>query len=176
MPVTYIITPEILPKFKKPFGTLITGTCAETIKELRNIIETQKPSRIISVGDTVSRNLHKYHIIPQLSITDNKSMRKKLPPKLFKEKKLIQVKNPEGTITQEAITVIQTALVANEHTHILVEGEEDLLTLIVAAYAPINALVVYGQPNEGIVALKVTKKRKAEAQQIWKAMKKTQTG
>jgi uncharacterized protein (UPF0218 family) len=175
MPATYTVTPEILKKFKDPFGTLVKGNYSETAKQLQTIIQKQKPVCVISVGDTVSRNLHEQNIIPQLSITDNKSQRKQLPHRLFQAKKLIQVKNPEGTITEEAIKAIQTTLETSEHTHILVEGEEDLLTLIVVVYAPENSLVVYGQPNEGLVVLTVTKEKRAEAQQIWKAMKKTQT-
>ncbi len=172
MPATYTVTPKILKKFKEPFGTLIKGNYSETAEQLQTIIRSQKPPCLISVGDTVSRNLHEQKIIPQLSITDNKSQRKQLSPKLFRAKRLIQVKNPEGTITEEAVKAIQTALKDNEHTHILVDGEEDLLTLIVVVYAPENALVVYGQPNEGLVVLKVTKEKRAEAQQIWQAMKK----
>lgn len=174
MPAIYTVTPKILKKFKDPFGTLIKGNYSETAKQLQIFMQTQKPPCLISVGDTVSRNLHEQNIIPQLSITDNKSQRKQLPPKLFQAKKVIQVKNPEGTITEEAVKAIQTALKDSEHAHILVDGEEDLLTLIVVVYAPENALVVYGQPNEGLVVLKVTKEKRAEAQQIWKAMKKTQ--
>jgi uncharacterized protein (UPF0218 family) len=52
-----------------------------------------------------------------------------------------------------------------------VDGEEDLLTLIAVLNAPEKSLVVYGQPYEGIVVVKVTAKKKAEAMEILKAMK-----
>ena len=68
--------------------------------------------------------------------------------------------NPQGTITQEAIFAIKEALERNEHTHIVVDGEEDLLTLIAVLYAPENAFVVYGQPYSGIVVVKVSRLRK----------------
>ncbi len=54
---------------------------------------------------------------------------------------------------------------------LLVDGEEDLLTLVAVLYAPENALVVYGQPNQGIVVVRVTSKKRAEAERIWGAMK-----
>ena len=175
MPTTYSVTPEILSKFKEPFGRLLKGTFSQTAKQLRAIIEKEKPACVVSVGDTVSLNLHKHQIIPQLSITDNKSQRKQLQPMLFEAKKLVQVRNPEGTITQEAVNAIKNAFQTSEHTHMLVDGEEDLLTLIAVVYAPENSLVVYGQPNEGLVVLKVTEGKKEEAIQIWKAMKKTES-
>jgi uncharacterized protein (UPF0218 family) len=171
MPVSYIITPKILSKFKEPFGTLIQGSASETMKQLRSIIENDKPPKIFSVGDMVSRNLHDYSIIPQVSIFDNQTKREKLTPRTFPDKEIMQVKNPHGKITQEAIDAIQKAIQSTTQTQIVIDGEEDLLTLIAVMYAPENALIVYGQPNEGIVVVKVTAEKKAEAQKIWKKMK-----
>ena len=54
-------------------------------------------------------------------------------------RKNVYVANPQGTITEEAIAAIKAALETNEHTHIVVEGEEDLLTLIAVLYAPENS-------------------------------------
>ena len=83
----------------------------------------------------------------------------------------MHVNNPQGTITQEAISAVKAALEKNEHTHIVVNGEEDLLALIAVLYAPENAVVVYGQPHEGIVVVKVTSDRKEQAKQFLNAMK-----
>ena len=66
---------------------------------------------------------------------------------------------------------IKEALEKNEHTHIIVTGEEDLLALMAVLYAPENALVVYGQPYSGIVVVKVTPEKKAKAENFLKAMK-----
>jgi len=167
----YCVTPETVSKFKKPFGKLIQGSFAETMNKIENIVKSEKPTVIISVGDTVSRNLHDHGIIPQLSITDNKSMRRKLQPKIFPTEKRLRVKNPQGRITKEAITAIQEALEGDKQTQILIDGEEDLLTLIAVLYAPENALVVYGQPRKGIVVVKVTPAKKADAQAILESMK-----
>ncbi len=175
MPVVYCVTPETLQKFKEPFGTLIEGSFSETMNKLQGIVSKEKPTRIFSVGDTVSRNLHAYGILPLLAITDDKSMRKKLKPKIFSGKKLVRIKNPQGTITEEAIQAIRNAVEGNEETQILVEGEEDMLTLIAVLYAPENAVVLYGQPKKGIVMVKITAEKKAEAQKILNAMKRTQT-
>jgi GTP-dependent dephospho-CoA kinase len=172
MAVSYVVTPEMQSKFREPFGTLIQGSFSQTMNQLKDIIANEKSTVIISVGDTVSRNLHEHHMIPQLSITDNQSMRKKLQPQIFPDKNIVQVKNPQGTITQVAISAIQNALQSKKQVQIIVDGEEDLLTLISVMYAPENALVVYGQPYKGIVVVKVTQEKKAEAQKIWKTMKR----
>jgi uncharacterized protein (UPF0218 family) len=172
--VAYIVTARIMPAFKEPFGELIKGVPSETMAELKQIVERQKTPKIISVGDTVSINLHKYGMVPQLAVTDSLAMRKKIEPQQFGERRLIKVKNPPGTITQQAADAIRQAVQSQDHIHILVEGEEDLLTLIVVLFAPENSLVVYGQPNEGIVVVRVTPEKRTEAERIWKAMKKVE--
>ncbi len=158
-------------KLKEPFGILIEGSFDETMRKMENIVKREKPVKIISVGDTVTRNLHSYQMTPQLSITDNKRMRKRVKQEVFAGKNVVHVKNPQGTITEEAITAVREALESDEHVHIIVDGEEDLLALIAVLYAPETSLVVYGQPFEGIVVVEVTSEKKAGALKILKAMK-----
>ncbi len=174
MPDAYCITPEVLSKFKEPYGTIIKGTQSEAAEKLKEIIKSEKPSRIVAVGDTVTRNLQKHGIATQLAITDNRSLRRKLKPQTFTNKNQVKIINPQGLITQEAIEAIRKAMSNNRPTHILVEGEEDLLTLITVIYASDNALIVYGQPKEGIVAVRVTPEKRADAKNIFSRMRKVQ--
>ena len=175
MPVIYTLTPKLRIKLKDPFGSLIQGTPEETMDKMREMVEKEKPPSIISVGDVVSQNLHKHNIHPQLTIIDNISLRDQPMPKEAEVEKTIYVDNPQGTITQETILAIRKALDKNEHTHIVVNGEEDLLTLIAVLFAPENTFVVYGQPHLGIVVVKVTPERKSQAQEFLKAMKSSKS-
>ena len=84
---------------------------------------------------------------------------------------MLHIKNPQGTITGEAITAVREALESDDHFHIIVDGEEDLLALIAVLYAPERSLVVYGQPYEGIVVVEVTSGKKDKAMEILKTMK-----
>ena len=171
MAITYRITPQLRVKLKEPFGLLVKGSFDATMAKMKELVENEKPPKIISVGDTVSRNLHEYAIWAQVTIIDNQYMRKKVQPINYTSK-AVYVKNPQGTITQEAVEAVKEALKSNEHTHIVVEGEEDLLTLIAVAYAPVGSVVVYGQPYEGIVIVKVTPEKSSEAAHFLKAMEK----
>ena len=175
MTIAYTLTPQLRIKLKEPFGSLIQGTSEQTMAKMKELVEKEKPPKIISVGDIVSRNLHKYSIHPQLTIIDNISMREQKMPQEAEVEKTVYVDNPQATITQEAIAAIKQALEGDEHTHIVVKGEEDLLTLIAVLYAPINAVVVYGQPNFGIVVVKVTSQKKAQAQEYLNAMKSSKS-
>jgi uncharacterized protein (UPF0218 family) len=166
MRVVYALTPELREKFKEPFGILLRGTFAQTMNQLNAIVNEEKPAKVVSVGDKVSRNLHEYGISPQLSITDNKSLRRNVQPATFQVKKVLHVKNPPGTITDEAAIAVQEALQWKEDAHIIVDGEEDLLTLIAVLCAPEDSLVVYGQPYEGVVIVKVTADKRARAKEL----------
>jgi len=170
MVIAYSLTPELRKKLKKPVGTLIRGSFAQTMKILKNMTEKEKSAFIISVGDTVSKNLAKNHMFPQLSIVDNRVMRRTVQPIPLTAEKVIHVKNPPGTITEEAIGAIQEALKSNCRVKIVADGEEDLLVLIAVVYSPENAFVIYGQPYEGVVVVKVTSEKKAEVAGILKVM------
>ncbi|MCW4006705.1 MAG: DUF359 domain-containing protein [Candidatus Bathyarchaeota archaeon] len=172
MTITYSLTKELRAKLKEPFGAVIQGSFAQTMIQLEEIIETEKPPMIIAVGDVVSENLHVHAIKTNIAITDNKNLRQTVPPQSFPDKQAVQIKNPQGTITQEAITTIQKALENNAQTHIVVDGEEDLLTIVATLHAPEGALIVYGQPYEGIVVVKVNTEKQSQAKKILDEMKK----
>ena len=54
----------------------------------------------------------------------------------------------------------------NSTVRIMVHGEEDLLVIPVCIYAPENAVVFYGQPNEGLVIVKVTSDIRNKTQKL----------
>ena len=171
MTVVYTLTEEMRVKFKEPFGTLIEGSFDETMNKLKLVIKQSKSARIISVGDVVSLNLHEYGFNPQLSIIDNKSLRTQIMPETTIAKNTVHVVNPQGTITKEAIVAVKKALEINEHVHIVVDGEEDLLVLIAVLYASEGDFVVYGQPHVGIVVIKVSGEKKGQVERSLNAMK-----
>lgn len=141
------------------------------MKELERLIDKENPAMIISVGDVVSENMAKHNILTHLAIVDNRVMRKPRKPIVLTAKQTIHVKNPPGTITEEAWDAIKTALSQEESIKIVVDGEEDLLALVALLHAPLNALVVYGQPYEGIVAVKVTQRKRQKTRRFMEAMK-----
>jgi len=169
MSVIYTITPKLRGKFKEPFGILVKGSFEQTMAKMREI-KTQNPPKIIAVGDVVTKNLQTYEIPFDLAIIDNQCMRKKIQPTIHASN-IVKVKNPQGTITKEAIEVIKKALENNDTRHIQIDGEEDLLVIVAVLYAPENSVVVYGQPYEGIVLVKVSPEKKTEAAEFLKAMK-----
>jgi hypothetical protein len=97
-------------------------------------------------------------------------MRKNVRPVTLPAEKTIHVQNPQGTLTQEAINATREAIEDKRSVRMVVEGEEDLLTIVALLYAPENSYIVYGQPLEGIVVVKATKNKKTQVAAILKAM------
>lgn len=161
-------------ELKFPLGLLIEGSFDETIKKLKKLIEKEKPSMIISVGDAVSESLIKKDVFPNVFIVDNKVMRKPITSFSAEVEETVYVNNPPGTLTEEALREIRRVLKEKkQRVKIIVYGEEDLLTLPAVLYAPENSLVVYGQPQRGIVAVKVTKQEKERVCQVIEGMEQS---
>jgi hypothetical protein len=74
----------------------------------------------------------------------------------------IVAKNPPGTISDELVRAIRDA-VGDPPALIFVEGEEDLAVLPLVLEAPLGAVILYGQPGEGVVLREVDREAKALA-------------
>lgn len=151
---------------KKPLGILLKD--ADTSKEniLKNI---PAGSFIISVGDATTEKLIKYGIIPSLQIVDGLEKRFKRKPPYSNAKTELTCINPPAEITKESIDAIKKAI-QSPPARIMVMGEEDLLVLPVCILAPQNAVVLYGQPNEGLVIVQINSEIRNKAQEIMDAM------
>ena len=171
MTAAYTLTSRLRISLKEPFGTLIEGTPQETMTKLKALLISEQPSELISVGDVVSQNLHEYGVNPVLTIIDHISLRDIAMPRQEMVEKTVYVQNPQGTITEQAVLAVKSALESGVHTHIIVEGEEDLLVLIAVLYAAQDAFVVYGQPYCGIVVVKASSEKKAQVKGFLNEMK-----
>jgi len=113
-------------------------------------------SYIITVGDRTTEKMIDFGLIPSLQIIDGVEKREKRElPKLENATKLT-VDNPAAEITAQSIDVIKQAFTLQSPVRIVVNGEEDLLVIPVCVHAPENSVVLYGQPNKGLVIVKVT--------------------
>jgi len=161
---------ELRKELKTPQGLLIEGPFEETMERLKEIIDDEKPSAVISVGDIVSRHMIEHGLVLNVLIVDNKTMRKQIQPIIVDVDQTLFAKNPPGTISDEAWAAIKSAVEYEGRIKVMIDGEEDLLTIVTVLSAPEGALVVYGQPHKGIVVVKVTKEQKEKMRRIVDAM------
>ena len=113
-------------------------------------------SYIISVGDRTTEKLIDFNLIPSLQIIDGQEKREKREPPKLEHAIELTVDNPAAEITSESISMIKKAFTLQPPVRIFVNGEEDLLVLPACVYAPENAVVLYGQPNQGLVIVRIT--------------------
>jgi uncharacterized protein (UPF0218 family) len=165
-----LLTDDLRVKLKSPLGKLLKGSFAETMNEFEKIIKTKKLPMIISVGDALSEALLKHGIFPKVLIIDNKVMRKPSAPFVVEGYETVNLNNDSGTISDDAWAVVESAVKRESNVKIIVEGEEDMLSLVAILSAPENAFVVYGQPHEGMVVVEVTAAKKNEMRKIVDAM------
>ena len=133
---------------------------------LKRELAKKKPKKLFAIGDFITLNLINAGIEADLYVVDNKIMRKPIKPIPMKTIKTIKIKNPPGTITPEAFETIKKGVNSSSIMRILVDGEEDLLTLPAIKFAPKETIILYGQPSIGLVMVKVTKTIQEEVEQI----------
>ena len=164
-----ILTEGVRSSLKKPLGTLLQGSDHEIYDELASRISSDKPPRVVFVGDRVSKSALENGVRRDVLIVDNKEKRDQTAPLTALKSRTFRVRNDPGTIGSEAWAALHEAVESGDAV-VVVDGEEDLLTLVAITVAPLGSHVVYGQPNEGVVLVRVDAKAKTMARSFMEAM------
>ena len=155
---------DLRDQLKTPLGNLVSDN--DPNKE--NIIKKISADTIlITVGDRTTENILQFGLKPQIQIIDGLEKRNQcIVPADDTVNTKLSCRNPPGEITEESIQVIQKAFSCESPVRITVDGEEDLLVIPVCIHAPENSIVMYGQPNEGLVIVTITPEIRAKVQKI----------
>ncbi|NWK06086.1 GTP-dependent dephospho-CoA kinase family protein [Marine Group I thaumarchaeote] len=159
---------DLRGQLKNPLGNLVSDN--DPNKE--NIIKKiSAESVLITVGDRTTENMLQLGLKPQIQIIDGLEKRnQRMVPIDDTINTKLSCKNPPGEITEESIQVIKKAFSSEPPVRIIVDGEEDLLVIPACISAPENSVVMYGQPNEGLVIVTITPEIRAKVQKILDAM------
>lgn len=148
---------------KQPFGTLIAD---KDVTKQRVAKSLHGATKVISVGDATTERLLIFGIVPDVAVIDGREQRSKRSYPDNYQAKQLRCKNPSGTISEEAVDVLHDALKSQPPVRVVVEGEEDMLALPLFVMAPEGASVLYGQPLEGMVIVKITASKRQEAKEL----------
>ncbi len=163
---SYRLPENLRKELKKPIGELITDDTK--ICEKYNEID----GTLITVGDVCTLKAISCGKMPFLAIIDFKTKRSEVPAhqnilrRVPPSYRRVKVKNSPGTISDELIKVIEAVFKNKIPSLIVIEGEEDLAVIPVIIHAPEDSWVVYGQPDEGAVFIKINKLLKENALKI----------
>ncbi|MEN3035691.1 MAG: DUF359 domain-containing protein [Candidatus Methanosuratincola sp.] len=157
----YLKLPESLrQELAKEYGILLAGSPGENAARAIERFMSKRPPKVIVVGDFTLKSLIDRGFVPDIAVYDRRTKRSgfrdiDLPPSCT-------VRNPPGTITDEAVSAIKVALGSKGRIAICVEGEEDLLSIPAILLSPVGSVVVYGIPDRGMMLVEAdeeTKKR-----------------
>jgi uncharacterized protein (UPF0218 family) len=129
-------------RFREPFGDLYP--------ELHAALPRLSGKAVYTVGDVVTRNILMQGLFPAIAIIDGQTKRVPCGHTPLLNARKIYVKNPAGMVTDELVRAIADAVAAPPAV-IMVDGEEDLAVIPLVLAAPGGAVVLYGQPCEGVV-------------------------
>jgi len=156
-------------ELKIPLGKLIPNDSSEKEDYIRKIYSEKV---VITVGDATSELLLQMGLIPLLHVIDGQEKREKRSlPLTDSINTELTVKNNPGEISHESFNLVKTIFEEKPPIRLVVDGEEDLLVLPVCLFAPKNSVVMYGQPNEGLVIAEITNEVRDKVQKIVNQMK-----
>ena len=156
------LTPALREVLKKPLGALVKD--ATTIP---------RDADIVAVGDTASETLISAGYEPKLVVYDGLTRRRKVGVSKAISSyggREYRVKNQAGHLDEEVLTLFQKLLAGKIKSRVFVEGEEDLTALAAISHARAGVLVVYGQPDEGLVVVRVDEKIKERVKKMLEEM------
>ena len=160
------LSPEDIRLLKNPFGILIHDKYI-TKRKIKGILKNAK--QVISVGDRTTDRLLSFDIIPDILVIDGIERRAKrshgLHSKIIAAKEL-HCSNPPGSISKEALLVLCQALAMPGPVKVIVNGEEDMLALPLITIAGEKAVVLYGQPLEGMVIVNINPEIQTKAKNL----------
>lgn len=155
-------------QLKNPLGLLILESDVNKQNIQKHISEN---SYVITVGDRTTEKMINFGLIPSLQIIDGQEKRiKRNIPKISEVSTFFTCDNPAAEISSDSIETIKQAFISQTPVRITVNGEEDLLVVPVCIHAPENSIVMYGQPNEGLVVVKITPEIRNKTQKLLDSM------
>ena len=147
----YRLPEELRTRLAAPLGTVYSAEEAKG-PDFERLVRSA--SMTVTVGDRVTDTLGAMGRTPDVQVVDGVERRVVRAVPTVPYARLIRVKNPAGMITEEAITGMKKAFLGKKPVRVHVEGEEDLMAMLAIAMAPVSAIVFYGQPETGVVAVK----------------------
>ncbi len=161
--ITLKLPENLRDVLKIPIGILLKEKDATKANILKFL---SSETYIVTVGDATTEKMLGFGLIPSLQIVDGLEKRTKRQLPQGASKTNLFCDNPAGQITTQSIDVIRQAMGLKPPVRIVINGEEDLLVIPACIYAPQNTVVMYGQPNEGLVVVAVTQEIRNKTKEI----------
>ena len=163
-----LLTPGLRRKLKNPLGRFFPAMDVRG-EDFLSLVTGAK--LVVTVGDRVTETLQETTgRSPDVFVVDGMERRSAREIPRVAHGSTLKAKNPAGGITKAALSAVKRAFAGEKPVMVLIDGEEDLLTIPAVIEAPLGSVVFYGQPLEGVVAVHVDAKSKANAREVLRRM------
>ena len=163
-----VLTPALRRKLKRPLGRLFLSV---DVRGEEFLALAASSSLVVTVGDRVTETLQETTgRPPDVFVVDGMERRSAREVPHVPHGVTLKAKNPAGRITKAALSAMKQAFAGEKPVMVLIEGEEDLLTIPAVIEAPLGAVVFYGQPLRGVVAIEVDERSKGTAREVLRSM------
>ncbi|VVB56915.1 Uncharacterised protein [uncultured archaeon] len=159
-------------RLAQPFGPVMEFSQAS------DRLVSRRPAAVAAVGDQVVLNLLRAALKPDMAIVDLKCQRQPIPREWEREMRQAAgrgmdhaVPNPPGTVHPRMEEAVRQ-LLADGSGWLLIEGEDDLASLVIMAYARIGTLLLYGQPQQGVVWVEIDQTTQDMARELLEKIKR----
>ena len=159
-----LMLPENLRKeFRKPFGELFRDVDSAVKDEDKNFL-------VITVGDITTKIFNDNSLGQNISVIDFKVNREEKFANIEElgfvgSENIFHADNPAGYISsslfKKLFEIFQ--LETKDKIVLQINGEEDLTVLPLVLFSPLNTVIYYGQPGQGIVKVVVSEESKEKA-------------
>ena len=156
-----VMTPQVEAELKEPFGQLFPGPEDEPSVAMSHALDHIESGfgPVIAVGDVTVRTLQDLGRPADIALIDGLTKREPwegadgIDASLYD--RTLSCSSPAGCLTPSLLGACEEAIEfwkVSGHTSLIdIDGEEDLAPLVLHPLAPLNAVVLYGQPGKGVV-------------------------
>lgn len=148
-------------ELSQPFGPVM-----DSINALQKIWN-ERPPLLVAVGDDTLYRLLQNGVEPDIGVFDLKCRRQPIPKN--QEEAILavagsagEVENQPGTVSKSLGRAVDEALLSGRGW-IRVDGEDDLAALVFMARSPDGTVILYGQPDAGMVWVEITPELRGRA-------------
>ena len=160
-----VLPVELRERLKEPLGVLVDE---EGLVSL-----VKDASFLVSVGDQVTWTVLQHGIVPRVCVIDFVLKRQRVSEEMKTclqgfPGKHVSVVNPPGCISDELWEAIASAFSESPDQGVCIEvdGEDDLAALVAIYLAPVDATIIYGLPNKGVVVVQAHEAHKQIVKEI----------
>ncbi|HWQ16378.1 MAG TPA: DUF359 domain-containing protein [Sulfolobales archaeon] len=151
----YQVPERLRGTLSRGYGIVIEGS--DRVEVARRILGLVVGKRVWSVGDIVTRSLIDVGFLPDVAVIDRATLREQYIESgeiedLYRARgTVLEITNPRGHISSEAIYIVKDIAGRFGGKFLLVvRGEEDMLSLIIAGVAGYGDSLLYGVPGRGV--------------------------